>query len=166
MSYKDLKCKIIKTFCKRMMNMFHTRCFALVPYNTEQMFNLVNDIDSYSQFIPGCNIMKIIQKNDNELTAEINVMLNGIKQSVTTHNFFIKNKSIVIFLVKSPFKSYYGCWNFVPINNVMSSVEYISYYEFQSILFGKICNRIVQKICKNIIKIFITRAKKIYSVIE
>lgn len=144
------------------MNMFHTRCFSVVPYTTEQMFNVINDINSYNQFIPGCNIITIKKQNNNELIAEIIFTKSGIMQSLITHNFFIKNKSIIIFLVKSPFKFYYGCWNFTPITNFISSVEYISYYKFQSILIEKICNYTFQKICENIIKIFITRADQIY----
>lgn len=142
--------------------MFHTRCFSVVPYTTEQMFNLINDIDSYNKFIPGCNIIKIIQKNTNELIAEINLINNSVTKSLITHNFFIKNKSIIIFLLKSPFKFYYGSWSFEPISNVMSSVEYVSYYEFQSRLIERICNYTFQKICKNMIKIFITRANQLY----
>lgn len=146
--------------------MFHTRCFSLVPYTTEQMFNLINDIDSYNQFIPGLNVIKIIQQNSNELIAEINLISNGIIQSLITHNFFVKNKSILIFLIKSPFKFYYGCWNFTSINNVMCRIEYIAYYEFQSVLTEKICKYTFQKIGENITKIFIARADQIYGSIK
>lgn len=27
---------------------------ALVPYSAEQMYQLVNDVQSYPQFLPGC----------------------------------------------------------------------------------------------------------------
>lgn len=142
--------------------MFHTRCFDLVSYTTEQMFNLVNDVSSYNQFIPGCNIIKIIYYNNNELIAEINLFNNSITQSFITHNFFVQNKTILIFLMKSPFKFYYGCWNFISINDTTSSIEYVSYYEFQSILIEKLCNYTLQKICKNITKVFINRANQVY----
>lgn len=146
------------------VNMFHTRCFSLTPYSTEQMFNLINDVSSYSKFIPGCSIINILKYNNNELIAEINLTRNGIIRSVITHNFFIKNKSIVIFLIEGPFKSFYGCWNFASINDVISSIEYFSYYEFKSILIEKIFNHVFQKVCKNITKIFIARACQIYGI--
>ena len=33
-----------------------------VPYNKDQMFNLVSDIDSYKEFLPWCNDSKIISR--------------------------------------------------------------------------------------------------------
>ncbi|ADV33931.1 polyketide cyclase/dehydrase family protein [Candidatus Blochmanniella vafra str. BVAF] len=143
--------------------MCYVKCLALVPYSVEQMFCLINDVGAYTEFIPGCNLIHVIQQSDTELIAEIHFTVSGVKQSVITHNFFTKNKSIIIYLINSPFKSFYGCWQFVPVTNVICKIEYISYYEFKSVLFKKFFNYSFQKVYKNIIKIFILRAKNIYS---
>ena len=33
---------------------------ALVPYSAEQMYQLVNDVQSYPQFLPGCTGSRIL----------------------------------------------------------------------------------------------------------
>lgn len=145
------------------MYMCYIRQFSLVPHSVEKMFNLINDVHSYSEFIPGCDVIKILNKNHNELIAEIIPVANSIiVQSIITHNFFVKNKSIIIFLVRGPFKSFYGRWKFFPISENISRIEYISYYEFQSIILKKMCNHVFQGICNNIIKMFIARANQVY----
>ncbi|WHL25152.1 MAG: type II toxin-antitoxin system RatA family toxin [Candidatus Blochmannia vicinus] len=142
--------------------MHHVKYFTSVPYSVEQMFHLVNDINSYTQFIPGCNVSKILEKKDNELIAEMNLVTNGMIKSLVTHNFFIKNKSIIILLVRGPFKSFYGYWKFVPITSDISRIEYVSYYEFKSIFIEKFFNHILKKKYKSIIKSFISRANQMY----
>ncbi|URJ33194.1 type II toxin-antitoxin system RatA family toxin [Candidatus Blochmannia vicinus] len=142
--------------------MYHVKYFTSVPYSVKQMFHLVNDINSYTQFIPGCNVSKILDQKDNELIAEINLVTNGMVKSLVTHNFFIENKSIIIVLVRGPFKSFYGYWKFIPITSSISRIEYASYYEFKSIFIEKFFNHIFKKKYKNIIKSFVSRANKMY----
>lgn len=144
--------------------MFTIEYITSAPYSVEQMFCLVNDINSYSEFIPGCVVSKVLEYHNNELVAELNIVINGMMQSLITHNFFIKNKNIGIFLVKGPFKSFYGYWEFIAITSSISKIKYISFYEFNSILTGKIFNYVFYKIYKNIIRAFFYRAHKIYDI--
>lgn len=143
--------------------MFHIKCFAVAPYSVEQMFNIVNDVCSYTEFIPGFNKIHILKQESDELVAEIDFkIIDGLTRSLITHNFFVKNKSIIIFLMNSPFKIFYGCWRFSPISKIQCQIEYVSYYDFQSMYVEKIVNVPFQHRYKNIIKIFISRANKIY----
>ncbi|WP_159715132.1 type II toxin-antitoxin system RatA family toxin [Blochmannia endosymbiont of Camponotus nipponensis] len=136
--------------------------FVSVPYSVEQMFHLVNDIDSYAQFLPGCNSIKIFRQNNNELIAEMSIVTNGIVSSLVTHNFIINNKSIKIFLITGPFKSFYGCWKFIPITSSISRIEYTSDYEFKSIFIEKIFNLSFKKKYQTIIQSFVARAYAVY----
>lgn len=34
---------------------------ALVPYSAEQMYQLVNDVQSYPEFIPGCTGSRVLE---------------------------------------------------------------------------------------------------------
>lgn len=142
--------------------MLHIKHVSVVPYSAKQMFFLINDINSYTEFIPGCSIIKILKQNYGELIVEIIPITNGIIQSIVTHNFFIENKSIVISLIKGPFKYFYGRWQFMPISKNVSRVEYISHYAFQSIFVEKFFNYLFQEICENIITIFVSRANQVY----
>ncbi|URJ25026.1 type II toxin-antitoxin system RatA family toxin [Candidatus Blochmannia ocreatus (nom. nud.)] len=137
-------------------------CFLLAPYNIKQMFHLVNDVSSYTKFLPGCCLSTILKKSNNELIAEMHITTNGIVISLITHNYFIENKSIIILLIKGPFKSFYGHWNFIPVTTTITKITYISYYEFKSIFIEKLFQNIFQEKYKNIMNSFISRANTIY----
>ncbi len=42
---------------------------ALVPYSAEQMYQLVNDVQSYPQFLPGCTGSRILESTPGQMTA-------------------------------------------------------------------------------------------------
>ncbi|MGB6142449.1 MAG: SRPBCC family protein, partial [Pseudoalteromonas rhizosphaerae] len=41
---------------------------ALVMYSTKEMFDLVNDVEAYSKFLPNFSDSKIIKQHDNNMT--------------------------------------------------------------------------------------------------
>ena len=46
---------------------------ALVPYSAEQMYQLVNDVQSYPQFLPGCTGSRILESTPGQMTAAVDV---------------------------------------------------------------------------------------------
>ncbi|AKC60695.1 type II toxin-antitoxin system RatA family toxin [Blochmannia endosymbiont of Camponotus (Colobopsis) obliquus] len=145
--------------------MFDVKHSVSVPYNVEQMFYLINDITAYSQFIPGCILSRILKRhNANELTAEINICQFGINEQLISHNFIVRNKSIFMQLVSGPFKSFFGYWYFLPINDQCSVVQCCFNFEFAVSFFNIFCSSVLIKKIDDLIEIFLVRAEKIYDV--
>ena len=46
---------------------------ALVMHSAEQMYQLVNDIEAYPQFLPWCNGARIESKTSEEIVASLDV---------------------------------------------------------------------------------------------
>ncbi len=44
---------------------------ALLPYSAEAMFDLVNDIESYPEFMDGCLGAEVLSKTENELQGRL-----------------------------------------------------------------------------------------------
>lgn len=142
--------------------MINIEYITSTPYSAKKMFYLVNDINSYSEFVPGCNVSRILEYHNYELIAELKIVINGVIVSLITRNCFIENKNINISLLYGPFKSFYGHWEFITVANTTSVVKYISCYEFNSILIGNIFNYLFHKMYKNVIAAFFYRAHQIY----
>ncbi|MDH3609643.1 MAG: hypothetical protein OEQ24_10435, partial [Gammaproteobacteria bacterium] len=49
--------------------MTHVQRSALLPYSAAQMFNLVNDVDSYPEFVPWCVKCEVHSDSENEKQA-------------------------------------------------------------------------------------------------
>ena len=45
----------------------------LVPFSAEQMYQLVNDVHSYPDFLPGCTGSRVLNATSNEMTAAVDV---------------------------------------------------------------------------------------------
>ncbi|AKZ66096.1 Putative oligoketide cyclase/dehydratase [Candidatus Palibaumannia cicadellinicola] len=125
---------------------------------------MVNDINAYHEFIPGCITSKILKQYDSsELTAEMNIYKAGISKSFTTHNIMKKNKSIMMDLVEGPFRSFFGYWHFIPLNEKLSKVELYLNFELKNQLINIALGQIFTEIVNSMIMAFTMRAKEVYS---
>ena len=51
---------------------------ALVFYSARQMFELVNDVPRYPEFLPGCAKAEILQQSAHQMVARLQVKKAGI----------------------------------------------------------------------------------------
>ena len=65
---------------------------ALVMYSAEQMFQLINDVLAYPQFLPDCSNSKIISQDERSVTASLLVSKIGLKKWFTTKNTLVSNQ--------------------------------------------------------------------------
>ncbi len=89
---------------------------ALVSHCAEQMFELINDIESYPSFMTGCVEATLLSKNDDFLEARLTLGKSGVQQTFTTRNELHHPKLMVMRLVDGPFKHFEGRWGFHEID--------------------------------------------------
>ena len=59
---------------------------ALVKFSAQQMFDLVNNIEAYPQFLPWCSGSRIIKREDDIVEAELLIAKGGFKKTFSTRN--------------------------------------------------------------------------------
>ncbi|MCK5818545.1 MAG: SRPBCC family protein [Psychromonas sp.] len=135
---------------------------ALLMYSADEMFQLVNDIDAYPEFLIGCVGSQIISKQGNALYASIEVAKAGIHKTFTTENTLINGQRISMKLVDGPFEHLSGNWRFLRLDDKACKVNFDLSFEFTSKLveftFGRIFNSLVGSMMTS----FAARAKVIY----
>ncbi len=135
---------------------------ALVNYDAEKMFDLVNDIEAYPSFMPGCARAKIIEKKDCELVAKLTLAKSGIEQSFTTRNQFQRPSSINIALVDGPFSVFKGLWLFEPIQERGCKVSFKLEYKFKNAVLGLTLSNLLEKVSGEQVTAICDRAKTLY----
>ena len=65
---------------------------ALVMYSSQEMFDLVNDVNAYPAFLPNCSNAKIISEDESSMTASLEISKAGLKKWFTTNNRLAGNK--------------------------------------------------------------------------
>lgn len=135
---------------------------ALVMFSASQMYDLVNDVASYPEFLPGCVGSRIVSADGNKMVASVDVAKAGITKTFTTENTLVFNERVEMRLVDGPFKKLQGGWTFLALDDTACKVALDLDFEFSNKLaelaFGKIFN----ELAANMVSAFTQRAKVVY----
>ena len=126
------------------------------------MYSLVNDIETYPDFLPWCTDANIISSDEATLTASISISVGRIKKIFTTLNTMRKGISINMTLIKGPFKELNGQWIFQDNSEGGSTVSLEMQFEFKNKLLKYTFGRAFKKVIDSLVDAFIERANVIY----
>ena len=135
---------------------------ALVPYSTEQMFRLVDDVDHYPEFLPWCKSAEVIERKSESVEARLDIATSGFSKSFTTLNRLTATETIDMELVEGPFKRLKGTWQFEALGAEGSKVSLDMSFEFSNKLMGLTLGPAFSKIASTLVDAFIQRAKQTY----
>ena len=142
--------------------MTHIHRNAIVPFSSEKMFKLVDDIASYPLFLPWCKSTKIYSRDAQEVKASIEISKAGINKSFTTCNQNSNFSSIELNLVEGPFKSLKGRWHFEELKVDACKVSLEIEFEFSNKILSMTLGPIFSQICNTLVNSFVSRAKVVY----
>ncbi|ESP90875.1 MULTISPECIES: type II toxin-antitoxin system RatA family toxin [Pseudoalteromonas] len=134
---------------------------ALVMYSTQEMFDLVNDVNAYPDFLPNCSGAKVLSSSHDEMTASLEISKAGLTKWFTTKNQFEGNR-VKMQLVDGPFKSLQGYWEFVELDEHACKVNLKLEFEFASKLIELAFGKVFNEVAKNMVAAFTKRAKSVY----
>ncbi|MGK2946101.1 MAG: type II toxin-antitoxin system RatA family toxin [Candidatus Malihini olakiniferum] len=135
---------------------------ALIPYSAQQMYKLVNDIASYSKFLPACTGSRVIAISSEEITAAIDVSKAGISKTFTTRNKLTESQCISMQLVDGPFRQLSGDWRFISLSADACKVKLHLDFEFTNTLIELAFSRVFKELASNMVQTFTQRAKEVY----
>lgn len=135
---------------------------AIVPYTPMQMYDLVDGIEHYPEFLPWCQNAEVIERAPTQVKARLLLMKNGIKKSFATFNRLEPGKLIEINLLEGPFKSLSGAWRFHALSETSSKVSLDLEFEFSSRLIALALGRLFTQITDAMVDAFTLRARKVY----
>lgn len=135
---------------------------ALLPYSAEQVYNLVNDVKSYPEFLPWCGGSEVMYQTESEMQAGVTISKAGIKQSFVTKNQLVPGKRIVMHLVDGPFKSLRGEWEFKALDEDACKIKFEVEFEVSNRLLNLAIGPIFEQIATTMVDSFCERAKQVY----
>ena len=126
------------------------------------MFDLVNDIESYPEFLHWCRASRVERKNDQEVVATLDVGLGGVHKQFTTRNALDRPRQMDIELVDGPFRSLRGTWRFENQAEGGSIVELRLDFEVAQTPLDMMFGMLFEEIVRSQIAAFIQRAENLY----
>ena len=135
---------------------------ALVPYSCEQMYQLVDDITSYKDFLPWCGA-SVEYKRDNEMVeATVTIAKGSINKAFSTRNILQTNEVIEMQLLDGPFKKLHGFWRFEALSETDCKIYLDLDFEFSNMLVGLAIGPIFNQVANTLVDSFVERAKAKY----
>ena len=134
------------------MSSFHKQ--VTIHYTAEQMYDLVNDINAYSTFIPLCASSEVHEELDHQLRATIKIAKGKIGFGFTTVNTMEKGRSITMNLENGPFKSLTGVWRFTPLGEYECIISLHFDFDFSNKLLGVALGGVFKQLCDSMVESF------------
>ena len=132
---------------------------VLVPYPATRMFELVDRVEEYPQFLPWCGGAKVLEQSGDRKTARIDIDYHGVRAHFTTDNVNRPPEAIVITLKDGPFRHLHGEWRFRALGESGCKVEFELAYEFATQLLDKAIGPVFGHIARTFIDAFVKRAE-------
>jgi ribosome-associated toxin RatA of RatAB toxin-antitoxin module len=132
----------------------------LVGYSAQQMFALVDAVESYPEFLPWCGSAGYRDERRTRATIEIN--FHGVRQSFTTENTKEPPHALSMKLVEGPFRTLDGGWRFTDLSDQGCKIDFRLHYAFSSRLLEKLVGPVFGHIANTIVDGFVHRAEKVY----
>ncbi|RMH22986.1 MAG: type II toxin-antitoxin system RatA family toxin [Gammaproteobacteria bacterium] len=135
---------------------------AVVKYDAESMFRLVNDIEAYPAFLPWCEGARILRQDEDEVEATLDIQHGPLRKAFTTCNRLQPNKLIQMKLVKGPFRHLNGIWRFESLDHAGSRISLDLDFEFSTPLLSLTLGPVFNHIGKTLLEAFCQRATQVY----
>lgn len=131
---------------------------VLVRHSARSMFALVADIEAYPAFLPWCSGARVLRRDAQQVTAELEINFHGLRQRFTTVNAQQPDDRIDLRLVDGPFSRLDGGWRFTPLAADACKVELQLDYDFSNFLLERLVGPVFHQIATTMVDSFVRRA--------
>ena len=135
---------------------------ALVMHSAQSMFDLVNDVASYPQFMDGCQASEVLEQSESLMVARLELKKGGVKTSFMTRNRLQAPSIIEMKLEEGPFKSLTGVWRFTPLTPEACKVSLDLEFEFNNMAVGLAASKLFSTMANQLVDSLCRRADQIY----
>ena len=126
------------------------------------MFDLVDDVDSYKEFLPWCSKSEVLSIEGSEMVARLSISKGRVKNSFTTSNRRVESSCIEMNLVDGPFSHLHGAWRFERLDDFACTVSLNLEYEYSNSIVKKVFGVVFGHIMNSIVNAFVKRAGEVY----
>ena len=134
---------------------------VIVPHPAERMFELVDDVESYPDFLPWCSGSKVLERTVEVTRARLDIDYHGLKSHFTTVNRKHAARRMDLQLVEGPFERLRGRWTFTPLGEEGSRVELEVDYELSSRSIDRLLAPVFGHIMESLVDSFVARAESV-----
>lgn len=111
---------------------------ALLTCSAQRMFQVVNDVGRYPEFLPWCRDAEVLEQAQapahgpgaQTMVASLQLSAKGLSETFTTRNIAVPCERVELELVSGPFSSFHGRWEITAIGEAGCRTELFVDFEF------------------------------------
>ncbi|EZH80615.1 MAG: type II toxin-antitoxin system RatA family toxin [Pseudomonas sp.] len=135
---------------------------ALLPYPAQALFDLVNDVASYPQFLPWCRSSDVLEVSETHMLASLEVAKGSIGQRFVTRNVLLPGQRIEMNLQEGPFTSLNGVWEFKALGDKACKISLDLTFDYAGPLVRATLGPLFNQAANTMVDAFCLRAKQLY----
>lgn len=135
---------------------------ALLPYPAQALYDLVNDVASYPQFLPWCAASEVLEVSAESMRASLTVAKASLSQRFMTRNSLVPGKSIEMQLEEGPFSQLQGVWEFKALGDKACKISLDMTFDYAGPLVKATLGPLFTQAANTMVDAFCQRAKQLY----
>ncbi len=135
---------------------------ALLPYAARRVFDLVNDVESYPQFMDGCVGAQVLRRDSEVMEARLDLSRAGLAHSFSTRNTMVGSEAIELELLEGPFQHFRGRWEFLALGEQACKVSLNLDFKLNNSVLGAAAGRLFDAVTTNLVDSLGKRAHQVY----
>jgi ribosome-associated toxin RatA of RatAB toxin-antitoxin module len=133
---------------------------ALISESPARMFQLINDIERYPEFVPGCTAARVESREPQAVVATLQIKKGPLHAEFTTRNLLEPDKRVLMQLVRGPFRVLEGLWTLTPLGELGCRVELEMRFEFANRMAGALFEPLFEGTAASLVDAFVKRARE------
>jgi len=132
---------------------------AMVAVSADKLYSLINDVERYPEFVPGCRLARIEERGEHHVVATLGVQRSALNTEFTTRNELEPGRRVTMRLVKGPFRFLEGVWDLEPIGDQGCKVTLRLRFEFANRLAGMMFAPLFEETAASLVDAFVRRSR-------
>lgn len=133
---------------------------ALIAESPARMYDLINDIERYPEFVPWCTAARVVSRKDHEVVATLTIKRGPLKAEFTTRNLLEPASRVLMQFVSGPFRVLEGLWTLTALGELGCRVELEMRFEFANRVTGALFEPLFEDTAASLVDAFVKRARE------
>ena len=135
---------------------------ALLPYSADAIYQLINDVEAYPQYMEGCVGAEILARTEDSMDARLDLSRAGIRLSFVTRNTLTPSRSVRLKLIDGPFENLTGDWSLLALGADACKVSLHLQFALTNSVVGVATRQLFNSVANNLVDALVKRANEQY----
>lgn len=138
----------------------HRSALVLVP--AEHLYHLINDIESYPQFLDGVSSAQVLERSPTHMLGQLTIKKAGVERTMVTRNRLTEPSTIEMALEEGPLDYLNGIWRIKSLNDTGCKVSLDLQFNPIKGLKGMAFSALFKQVADKMVGSFVEQAQRAY----